>query len=115
MTVAQSLHDSAVIFDGACPQWGDDRYVDYWTEGGVTVMAPTIAGVHDNCTSAMKTIGRWLTILQDRSQDLLHVTRAQHFREAKDARKLGILFHFQNASAMERDVELAHVYATLGV
>lgn len=114
MARARDLHDSAIIFDGTCPMWGGHSYVDHWIEGGVTVMAPTLAGVFDDCGSAMKQIGQWLAVLEHR-KDLLHVTKAEHFREAKRSGKLGILFHFQNASPTERDVELVRVFAALGV
>src|SRR5262245_22339296 len=108
MADATEIHKSAIIFDGTCPMWGGHKYVDHWIAGGVTVMAPTLAGVFDDCGSAMKQIGQWLSFLGGR-QDLLHVTKAEHFLQAKKSGKLGILFHFQNASPMERDVELAWV------
>ena len=115
MTRAAELHKSAIIFDGTCPMWGGHRYVDHWIKGGVTVMAPTLAGVFDDCRSAMVQIGQWFSVLEQRRTDLLHVTKVEHFREAKRAGKLGILFHFQNASPMERNIELVEVFARLGV
>lgn len=114
MTRAERLHASAIVYDGTCPVWGGMNYVDHWKEGGVTVMAPTLAGVFDDCRSAMKSIGQWLQVLRERS-DLIHVTKGEHFREAKESGKLGIVFHFQNSSPMERDIELVEVFAKLGV
>lgn len=115
MGTAGKLHESAVIFDGTCPMWGGHDYVDHWIEGGVTVMAPTIAGVFDDCRSAMRSIGQWYRFLEKRPDDLLHVTTVDHFRQAKRENKLGILFHFQNASPMERSIELVSVFHRLGV
>jgi len=109
------VHEEAIIFDGACPLLNySPAHTAYYAEGGVTVAAPSVAANH-NCGEAIQRIADWLHIIKERGAALLHVTEAGDFRRAKEAGKLGILFHFQNSLPLEQSVELVDVYHALGV
>jgi len=108
------VHKEAIVFDGTCPLLNEERSIDWWIQGGVTVAAPTVAG-DDDCSAAMAKIGRWMRIIRDRSQDLMQVRTVDDFVKAKEQGKMGILFHFQNTLPLEREVDLVDVYHALGV
>ena len=109
------VHEEAIVFDGTCPLLTHSpAHTSYYVEGGVTVAAPSLAANH-NCGEAIKRIANWLHIIRERSHELVHVTDAAGFRQAKSEGKLGILFHFQNSLPLEQSIELVDVYHALGV
>ena len=109
------VHEEAIIFDGTCPLLTHSpEHTAYYVEGGVTVVAPSLAANHD-CGEAIKRIAQWLGIIKEREDELLHVTEVEDFRRAKAQGKLGILFHFQNTLPLEQSIELLDVYKALGV
>ena len=109
------VHEEAIIFDGTCPLLTHSPdHTSYYVEGGVTVVAPSLAANHD-CGEAIKRIAQWMGIIRERSDELLHVTEVEDFRRAKEQGKLGILFHFQNSLPLEQSIELLDVYKALGV
>ncbi|MCY3778899.1 MAG: membrane dipeptidase, partial [Chloroflexi bacterium] len=109
------VHEEAIVFDGTCPLLTHSpKHSSYYVEGGVTVVAPSLAANH-NCGEAIKRIAEWLRIIRERRHELMHVTSAADFRRAKQRGKLGILFHFQNSLPLEQSIELVDVYHALGV
>lgn len=110
---AQSLHREAVVFDATCPLLNDPDYIDAWIQGGCTAAAPTVAS-NDDAPAALAKVGRWLRRI-DEDPRLLHVTRVEHFAQAKAEGRLGIVFHFQNSVPLGRDVDNVWAYAALGV
>ena len=109
------VHEEAIVFDGTCPLLTHSpAHSSYYVEGGVTVVAPSLAANH-NCGEAIRRIADWLNIIRERSHELMHVTDVAGFRQAKAEGKLGILFHFQNSLPLEQSIELVDVYHALGV
>ena len=111
----KQVHEEAIIFDGTCPLLTHSPdHTAYYVEGGVTVVAPSLAANH-NCGEAIKRIADWMNIIKERSHELMHVAEVEDFRRAKEQGKLGILFHFQNSLPLEQSIELVDVYKALGV
>ena len=109
------VHEEAIVFDGTCPLLTHSpAHTSYYAEGGVTVVAPSLAANH-NCREAIMRIADWLNIIGERSHELIHVTDVEGFRQAKAENRLGILFHFQNSLPLEQSIELVDVYHALGV
>ncbi len=109
------VHEEAIVFDGTCPLLTHSpAHTSYYVEGGVTVVAPSLAANH-NCGEAIMRMANWLNIICERSHELAQVTDAAGFRRAKTEGKLGILFHFQNSLPLEQSIELVDVYHALGV
>ena len=109
------VHEEAIVFDGTCPLLTHSPdHSSYYVEGGVTVVAPSLAANHD-AGQAVKRIADWMNIIKERGHELMHVTEVEDFRRAKQLGKLGILFHFQNSLPLEQSIELVDVYRALGV
>ena len=77
-------------------------------------MSPTVALGKDTAFSTLKKLGFWQRLLHSRP-DLLQVRTATDIREAKETGRLGILLAFQEADAIENDVDLIDAYKALGV
>jgi microsomal dipeptidase-like Zn-dependent dipeptidase len=44
---ASTLHAQTVVIDGCCPLLLDPAYIDWYREGGITVVATTAGGYED--------------------------------------------------------------------
>ena len=114
MTDSQRVHESAIVIDSVCSLASEGQHLELYRNGGVTVVSPTVALGKDTAFSTLKKLGFWQRLLHSRP-DLLQVRTAADIREAKGAKRLGILLAFQGADAIENDVDLIDAYKALGV
>src|SRR4051812_21426403 len=89
------VHERSIVVDLVCPLANSEPHLDEWIRGGVTAVGPTVAS-DDDLPSAMVKLATWHARLRRLGDRLLHVTTVADFERAKQARKLGIVFHFQN-------------------
>ena len=114
---AAKLHQEAIVIDATCPLARLQQYLDKWILGGATVMAPTV-NVPDAAGlmyDTMRNLGDWLKTIRDNPQKFLHVTSVEHIYKAKEEKKLGLLFHFQNTLPIENNLNNIEIYHRLGV
>lgn len=109
----EALHADAVIIDAVCPITYEKRYVDWYREGGVTVVAPTLAWVQ-NADHAFKAIASWHAFVAGRA-DMRLIRSTADIVAAKQAGETGILLHFQGTDPIEDNLELVRIYGELGV
>lgn len=113
MTDALKLHQDSIVIDAVCPlAEHDPKYLDWYREGAVTTLAPTVGSV-ESASATLDSIGVWHRLLRER-RDLLLVTRAEDVEAAKRSGRLGIYFHIQGTDPIER-LDLIDVYKRLGV
>jgi membrane dipeptidase len=109
-----SLHARSIVIDAVCPLVMDDpQYLDWYREGGLTAIAPTIAS-YDNARMTMNRLAAWHRLLRERG-DLLLVRRAGDIEIAKQSGRLGIYLHSQGADPIEDNLDLIDLYKALGV
>ena len=111
--LAEQLHKASIIIDGTCPLLAKRKFVDWYIEGGCTVVTPTVGGIHP-MADTLAVIGRWLDLIRDRL-DLVLVERASQVVDAKQAGKTGVVFHLQGAEAVGDNLNLIDVVKRLGV
>jgi len=111
---ADALHRDAVVIDVTCPLAKDPRYVDWWREGGATVIAPTITGMDGNARSGFTEIGRWQRYVRERDDSLI-VRRADDVRRAKRDGRLGLVLHCQGTAIIEDELDLLDAYHAAGL
>ncbi|MGT2509583.1 membrane dipeptidase [Cupriavidus basilensis] len=109
----RNLHADSIVIDGACPLLRKPAYLDWYKEGGCTVVAPTV-GLGLDAGGALREIGGWIRLFQSR-EDLLLVRTGADVERAKREGKLGILMHFQGTQPIENDLRLVDSYKALGV
>jgi membrane dipeptidase len=114
-SVAAKLHAESIVIDAVCPLVKyDPQYLDWYREGGVTVVAPTLTGGTQDAREALDALGMWHRLLRERP-DLLLVRQARDIELAKTSGRLGIYLHCQGADALDDNLDLVDVYKALGV
>lgn len=110
---ANAIHDSAIVIDAVSPLTADRKYIDWYKEGGVTLITPTVALV-ETADQTIKALASWRAYVKKRD-DLIQVYSTVDILEAKRTGKAGIMFHFQGTDPIENNLELIPLYADLGV
>lgn len=114
MTEANRLHQESIVLDMTAPLANDINQVQRWRAGGVTAVAPTVAG-DDNAPAAIASIARWKRWFREYENEILHVRTVDDIYRAKSENRLGIIFHFQNTQPVEDNLDLVQIYHELGV
>lgn len=110
---ADRIHDAAIVIDAVCPLTADRSYIDWYKEGGVTLIAPTVALI-ETADQTIKALASWRAYV-DKREDLIQVHTVADIEDAKRAGKVGVMFHFQGTDPIEDNLELIPLYAALGV
>jgi membrane dipeptidase len=111
---AKSLHNKSIIIDAVCPLVSDDPdYIDWYLQGGVTAIAPTVAST-EGARTALARLAAWHRLLRERD-DLILVRQSNDIELAKHSGRLGIYLHFQGTDPIENDLDLIDLYKSLGV
>ena len=110
---ASALHRESIVIDGTCPLLRRKEFVDWYIEGGVTACSPTV-GSTAPAEETLRNLGSWHRLIASRN-DLALVRRADDIVAAKEAQRLGLVFHFQGADPIENDLNLVEAYRELGV
>jgi membrane dipeptidase len=110
---ATALHDEVILIDAVCPLLDDPAKIADYQQGGVSIIAPTVATTED-AGATLRTIGRWHRLVRSRS-DLMLVTSAAQARQAKREGKTGVILHFQGAAPLEDSLDLIDAFKALGV
>jgi membrane dipeptidase len=111
---ALDLHADSIVIDAVCPLVMDKpAYLDWYREGGVTALAPTIAST-ENARTTLNRLAAWHRLLRER-EDLLLVRQARDVEIAKQSGRLGIFFHSQGTDPIEDNLDLIDLYKALGV
>lgn len=109
-----NVHRKQIVIDGTCPLGQREEHIFRWHEGGVTVMAPTVA-TNENMQETINNLATWFRRINSNRSKLINVQSVEDIYEAKRTNKLGILFHFQNSLPLENNIDLLTVYHKLGV
>jgi membrane dipeptidase len=114
MTDPLKLHQESIVIDAVCPlAEPDSNYLDWYRDGGITVLAPTVGSV-ESARATLSCIAGWHRSIRER-QDLLLVTCADDVHEAKRSGRLGIYLHIQGTDPIEDNLDLIDLYKRLGV
>jgi membrane dipeptidase len=114
MIDASPLHRDAIIIDATCPLARSRPYIDWWREGGVTAVAPTITGMTGNARSGLQLIGGWHRYARERN-DTIIVREAADIERAKAAGKIGLILHCQGTAIIEDELDFLDAYAAAGL
>lgn len=114
MIDASQLHRDAIIIDATCPLARSRPYIDWWREGGVTAVAPTVTGMTGNARSGLQLIGGWHRYARERN-DTIIVREAADIERAKAEGKLGLILHCQGTAIIEDELDFLDAYAAAGL
>jgi membrane dipeptidase len=91
----------------------DRQYIDWYRQGGVTAVGPTIAS-GESPAQTLRILGDWLRFIREDDRVTL-VKFASDIESAKRNDKLGMFFHLQGTDPIENDVNLVDAYKEMGV
>lgn len=114
MKPSDALHADAIIIDATCPLAMSQPHIDWWREGGATVIAPTILGASGNARGGFAQLGRWHRYVRERDDTLL-VLEASDIERAHAQGKLGLILHTQGTSIIEDELDLLDAYQAAGL
>lgn len=108
------LHSDAIVIDGVAPLIAAGlHYLEWYREGGCTVVAPTISSWFD-AAYTIRNLGKYLRYVNGRD-DMILIKTVADIERAKSQDKLGILFHFQGSAPIEDNLDLISLYKEAGV
>lgn len=110
---ALDLHRNTMIVDAVAPLLREKSYLDWYVQGGVTAVAPTVA-IYEDAGQALREIGSWLAHIR-RNPNLVLVRGAGDILRAKTSGQLGVILHFQGSDPIENHLDLLDAYRALGV
>lgn len=110
----EALHRDALIIDMTCPLARDPSYVDWWREGGASIIAPTILGFSAGAREGLAEIGAWHRYCRERD-DAMIVRNAADIDTAHREGRMGLILHSQGTSIIEDRLDLADGFAAAGL
>lgn len=110
---SDTLHRDAIVVDAVSPLLEEPGYIDWYIQGGVSIVSPTVGG-WQSARITLKNIATWCAFLQSRS-DVVMVRTSHDVLMAKQEGKIGVYLHLQGSDPVEDDLNLVDAYKMLGV
>jgi membrane dipeptidase len=108
------VHDGAIIVDALqISNWGEAVFRNM-RRGGLTAVNCTVS-VLENFRQTIANIIEWDRFFNEYSDLIMPVRSTADIQAAKNAGKTGIIFGFQNTTAIEDDIGLLTIFHALGV
>ena len=109
-----TLHQDSIVIDGLIiSKWSRDVFEQMF-RGGLTA-ANCTCSVWEGFNDTMANIARWKKDLADNSDILMQIHSAADIRAAKELKKVGIILGWQNAYAIEQNLDNLRLFRDLGV
>lgn len=116
---AQSVHQDAVIFDGAISMLGFEREEDVeiqaYLDGGVTGGSVSLSTGETDFMMAIKNISELKRLIARNPKTLALVTCIDDLSACKQAGRFGLVIHFQNTKPILDDLDYLLTFYDLGL
>lgn len=110
----QEIHDSSIVIDCLeISKWSKEVFRSM-RRGGLTAVNCTIC-IHENFRQTIKNIIWWQRAFKECNDLIMQVKTTDDIGTVKKMGKTGIIFGFQNISAIEDDLDLLTIFHELGV
>ncbi len=111
---SRRLHEEALIIDALeISNWSAEVF-ENMRRGGLTAVNCTVS-VLENFRETIKNIFWWHAAFDRYRELIVPVRTVTDIEAAKQSGRTGIIFGFQNTSAIEEDLELLSIFHSLGV
>jgi membrane dipeptidase len=111
---SKALHTSAIVIDGLEISRFNREVFENMRRGGLTAVNCTVSVLED-FRGTIRNIAWWEKAFLDHHDLIMPVRTCEDIQAAKQSGKTGIILGFQNASAIEGDLDLLSIFHTLGV
>ncbi len=108
-----AVHSEAIVIDGTCPGEHWNETFSSWLSGGASACVVSVAA-WESCRDTMDRLGDAFRVVREHDE-LCLATEVADIRAAKRDGKLAAVLHFQGTCPFEYNLDLAEVYARLGV
>jgi membrane dipeptidase len=126
---ARALHRRAIVLDANLgppawydfkpPGWDDAQVtpdtVDSVRRSGLTAMKLTVGGFNAPFEDTLAEIAAVQRLIEGRTDLFMQIRRAEEIDAAKRTGKLGIIFSFESAAALEDKLDRINLFRALGV
>ncbi len=108
-----ALFDRSIVFDSlsVAYRWDDDEWMAV-TRSGYTAIQTTLSS--SSLSASLAELAEWAARFEREGHRYLRVTKADHIRQSKRERKLGVVLGFQNATMIGSDLGNLDVLYALG-
>jgi len=111
---SRKLHDEAIVIDCLeISNWSENVFQNM-RRGGLTAVNCTIS-ILENFRQTINNIAWWNQAFNKHCDIIMPVKTVGDIQKAKELGKTGIIFGFQNTSAIEDDLNLLSIFHGLGV
>jgi len=114
---ASAQYRKSIVIDATAPILVNDEDWPKWHSGGVTCAFATVTATRGGASmpNVITSMAGWLAKIRKNSGKLQLVTSVADLERAKRDGKLGVVFHFQNGTPIEYDLNLLELYHRVGV
>ena len=112
--LADTLHQNSIVIDGLIISKWSRSIFEQMHRGGLTA-ANCTCSVWDGFNDTMANIACWKKDLAENADILMQVHSAADIRTAKQEKKVGIILGWQNAYAIEQNLDHLRLFRDLGV
>ena len=110
-----ALHQRSIVIDALDVSKFDRAHLEKIRAGGVTAVNATVVMPGANFRQSVDGIRGFDALIEQNADIATHVLAAADIERAKAAGKVGIIYGFQNAVALEGDPRMVRVFHSLGV
>lgn len=112
---ARRIHREAIVIDAVCPMARYRNSFEKWMAGGATAIGVTADYRGEFLGATVHRLGAWFKKIRSHVDKLIQVLTVGDIYRAKEAGKLGMIFHFQDTLPFEMDIDSIEVYHRLGL
>lgn len=112
---ASALHQRSIVIDALDVSRFDRAHLEKVKAGGITALNATVAMPGSTMRQAVDGIRAFDVLIEQNTDIAMQVLNAADIERAKAAGKVGIIYGFQNAVALEGDPRMVKVFHSLGV
>ena len=112
---SSALHQRSIVIDALDVSKFDRSHLDKIKAGGITAINATVVMPGANFRQSVDGIREFDALIEQNADIAMQVLTAGDIERAKAAGKIGIVYGFQNAVALEGDPRMVKVFHGLGV
>src|SRR4051812_7272565 len=114
---ASAQYRKSIVIDATAPILVNDEDWPKWHQGGVTCAFATVTATRGGASmpNVITSMAGWLAKIRKHSDRLQLITSVADLERTKREGKLGVVFHFQNGTPIEYDLNLLELYHRVGV
>lgn len=115
--LSKNIYNSSIVFDGLVP-WAvleNIELVRQYIDDGITAVNVTVAHSPENFYRGIQKIVKYRKFIEENSKELTLIEKIPDFTKAKNEKKLGVVFGFQDVMPIEDNLDYLDLYYNMGV